>query len=141
MLNILIVDDSPSVRFHLRTLLAPHGHCDEAGDGSEAVTQCEASLQRGAHYDLIIMDLMMPEMDGFTAIQNIQALQERFNVPEEKRANIAILSCKDDPPSMLRAHYGVGVEHYLTKPFTKKTLFEILENMGLATETQPPDAT
>ena len=137
MLSILIVDDSPAIRFHLRTLLRPYGNCDEAENGQDAVRKFSAAAAAGRSYNLILMDLMMPEMDGFTAIQQINALQDELNLPPEQRPNIAILSCKDDPQSLMRAHFDVGVEHYLTKPFTKQTLIETLENLGLLDERPP----
>jgi two-component system, chemotaxis family, chemotaxis protein CheY len=131
MLRILIVDDSASVRIHLRTLLAPYGRCDEAANGSDAVARCENALEEQDPYQLIIMDLMMPEMDGFTAIQKINALQKARGIDEDDRSRIIIVSCKDDPASIMHAHYETGVEQYLTKPFNKTTLLETLDNMGL----------
>jgi two-component system chemotaxis response regulator CheY len=141
MFRILIVDDSASVRVHLRALLAPYGRCDEAANGSEAVARCESALDNNDPYRLIIMDLMMPEMDGFTAIQKINALQDARDIDEDDRSRIIIISCKDDPASMMHAHYETGVEQYLTKPFNKKTLLETLANIGLLDSgPEPADA-
>ncbi len=108
MSRILVVDDEPDICTLIRRYAEHDGHQTVGvSDGAEAVERC-----RKEDFDIIIMDVMMPEMDGFTATKKIREL-------------------KDIPVLMLTARgtefdklYGfeVGVDDYLTKPFSPKEL-------------------
>ena len=75
MAKILIVDDEPRIRELIRENLQYSGYtCEEAGDGSAAL-----SLLTGGGYDLVILDLMMPFMDGMTCLREMRT--RRINTP------------------------------------------------------------
>ena len=75
MAKILIVDDEPRIRELIRENLQYSGYtCEEAGDGSAAL-----SLLSGGGYDLVILDLMMPFMDGMTCLREMRT--RRINTP------------------------------------------------------------
>ena len=75
MAKILIVDDEPRIRELIREHLQYAGHvCEEAGDGSAAL-----SLLSGGGFDLVILDLMMPFMDGMTCLREMRA--RHINTP------------------------------------------------------------
>ncbi len=130
-MNILIVDDSRSARTHISNVLVRYGNCDFAVNGAEAVERFSAALESGTPYDLIIMDIVMPEMDGFAAAEKINRIQEEKNIDAAQLSKMIMLSGQDDPEHMLKAHFETGVEHYITKPFEEKTLVEALTNLGL----------
>ena len=68
MYNILVVDDESRIRTIIRKYAEFEGHkVTEAGDGMEAVLRC-----REGGYDIVIMDIMMPELDGFSACREIR---------------------------------------------------------------------
>ena len=70
MFNILIVDDEEMIRKLISKYAAFEGHSfDEAGNGMEAVEKC-----RQNSYDIVIMDIMMPELDGFSSSSTISIL-------------------------------------------------------------------
>ena len=77
MAKILIVDDEPRIRELLRENLQYAGYaCEEAGDGSAAL-----SLLSGGGYDLVILDLMMPFMDGMTCLREMR--NRHINTPRD----------------------------------------------------------
>ncbi|MEI6155379.1 MAG: response regulator, partial [Deltaproteobacteria bacterium] len=74
-MKILIVDDDFSNRKVLEEMLKSYGSTDLAVDGKAAVDKVRAALTAGAPYDLICLDIMMPEMDGHEALKQIRAME------------------------------------------------------------------
>lgn len=131
MLKILIVDDSDSLRFILKAFFKDVGECDEAVDGAKGVEAVRATLDGGDGYDVIFMDIMMPDVDGLEATRQIKDLLDDENVQHEDRPRIVMLTCLSDAANMLTAQYECGADAYITKPFERETLFETLGNLGV----------
>lgn len=131
MPRALIVDDSRYQRYlivqALDGLFAP----DEAADGREAVTLYLAALEAGTPYDLVVMDILMPELNGHDALASIRRLEREHGLDDEARVPAVMLSSLDDPGNMLRAQFESGAQAYVTKPFTAATLIEALTSLGL----------
>lgn len=108
MARILIVDDEPDIHRLIRRYAEREGHeTVEASDGLEAVALC-----REQDFDIIIMDAMMPEMDGFTACKEIH---KRKDIPT------LMLSARGEEYDKLFG-FEVGVDDYVVKPFSPKEL-------------------
>ncbi len=108
MYHILIVDDEARIRSIIRKYAEFEGHeVTEAGDGMEAVLLC-----RKHTYDLIIMDIMMPELDGFSACREIRKIS---------RTPIIMLSARGEEYDRING-FEVGVDDYVIKPFSPKEL-------------------
>ncbi|MED4570015.1 response regulator transcription factor [Brevibacillus agri] len=106
--TILIVDDEERIRRILRMYLEKAGYvADEADDGSAAL-----SLVEQIDYDLVILDLMLPEMDG---IELCRRLRERQQVP------IVIVSARGEQADRLRG-FEAGADDYVVKPFSPHEL-------------------
>ena len=103
MQTVLIVDDDKDIVNALRIYLSPEGyHILEASNGKEAIAKIESE-----HVDLILMDIMMPEMDGVTATVK---LRETSNIP------IILLTAKSEDSDKILC-LNVGADDYITKPF------------------------
>ena len=108
MYKILIVDDEEMIRKLISKYAVFEGHTvDEAGDGMEAVTKC-----RDGDYDIIICDIMMPELDGFSACREIRRFSD---IP------IIMLSARGEEYDKLNG-FGLGIDDYVVKPFSPKEL-------------------
>ena len=108
MYNILVVDDEMRIRDIIRKYAEFEGHrISEAADGMDAV-----HMARNNEYDIIIMDIMMPELDGFSACREIR---KTSNVP------IIMLSARAEEYDRING-FEVGVDDYVTKPFSPKEL-------------------
>ena len=107
-MKILVVDDEMNIRNVVREYAEHEGFkVDEAGDGMEAV-----SMAKAQDYDLIVMDVMMPRLDGFSACKEIR---------KTKDTPIIILSARDTEYDKLHG-FEVGVDDYVTKPFSPPLL-------------------
>ena len=105
-MKILIVDDEEMIRAVLREYVEFSGNeAYEAADGMEAVKLCRAN-----DYDVILMDVMMPNLDGFSAVKEIRKVKD---VP------VIMLSARGEEYDKLFA-FEIGADDYVTKPFSPK---------------------
>ena len=108
MYHILVVDDESRIRAIIRKYAEFEGHTvSEATDGMDAVYQC-----RERTFDMIIMDIMMPELDGFSACREIRKIT---NTP------IIMLSARGEEYDKING-FELGVDDYVVKPFSPKEL-------------------
>lgn len=126
MYNILVVDDEVRIRSIIKKYAEFEGHTvTEAGDGMEAVRLC-----RKNEYDIVIMDIMMPELDGFSAAREIR---KTSNVP------IIVLSARGEEYDKING-FNIGIDDYIVKPFSPKELMLRIEAIMKRTkreETRP----
>ena len=108
MYHILIVDDESRIRTIIRKYAEFDGHTvTEAGDGMEAVMLC-----RKQTFDLVIMDIMMPELDGFSACREIRKITD---------TPIIMLSARGEEYDKING-FELGIDDYVVKPFSPKEL-------------------
>lgn len=113
MAKILIVDDEQGIRDVLREYLELDGYeVGEAVDGMDAIKQAKAG-----DYDLIIMDVMMPKLDGYSAVKEIK---------KDKDVPVIMLSARSEEYDKLFG-FEIGVDDYVTKPFSPK---EVVARIG-----------
>ena len=114
---ILIVEDNQDVSFYIHKLVEGKYRIRHAHNGCEALNVCNENMP-----DLIITDLMMPEMDGYTLCQNIRSSQTLNHIP------IIITTAKSEETDRLKG-IQVGAEAYLLKPFNADELLLQIENI------------
>lgn len=108
MAKILICDDEPGLRAVIKRYAQFEGHeVTEVSDGSEAVGLCLETS-----FDIIIMDIMMPEMDGFTAVNEIRKTSD---------TPVIMLSARGEEYDKV-AGFEAGVDDYVIKPFSSKEI-------------------
>lgn len=108
MKKILIVDDESKIREVVREYLEFSGYeADEAEDGMEAVRMC-----RKNHYDLVILDIMLPKLDGYSTCKEIRKFSQ---IP------IIMLSARNEEYDKLFG-FELGIDDYMVKPFSPKEL-------------------
>ena len=108
MYNILVVDDEVRIRSIIKKYAEFEGHnVIEAGDGMEAVYLC-----RKQNFDIIIMDIMMPELDGFSACREIR---------KQTETPIIMLSARGEEYDKING-FELGIDDYVVKPFSPKEL-------------------
>ncbi len=110
--KILIVDDEPPIRELVRLALESAGYTAlyEADDGDRALT-----LAQKIQPDLILLDLMLPEVDGLTVCRKLKAVPETMHIP------IIMLTAKSEESDVVLG-LEMGANDYVTKPFSRKIL-------------------
>ena len=131
MYHILVADDESRIRAIIRKYAEFEGHTvTEAVDGMEAVLLC-----RKNQYDLIVMDIMMPELDGFSACREIRKITQ---------TPIIMLSARGEEYDRING-FEVGIDDYVVKPFSPKELMlrmnaimkRVSRSSGTENETKP----
>jgi two-component system, NtrC family, response regulator AtoC len=108
--KILVVDDEPSIRKYLQTLLEVDGFdVETVSSGREALTK----VNSGERPDFIILDVLMPEMNGLDTLKELMQL--------DRTLNVIMLSCSNEVGTVVEA-IRIGAHDYLTKPFEKSEL-------------------
>ncbi|MEO5334829.1 MAG: response regulator [Magnetococcus sp. YQC-5] len=126
-MNILIVDDLLNNRKLLRDHLKPYGNCDMVSNGMEAIEMFEAELVDGTPYDLILLDIMMPELNGQDVLKEIRRIERNHNIPEDNKTIIIMVTAVDSNQNILKAFYQGGCNDYIVKPFMKEDLIKKLQ--------------
>lgn len=107
-MKILVVDDEELIREVIKEYLTNEQFdVEEAKNGKEALQKLEKT-----RYDLLVLDIMMPEMDGFSMLEKLES---------SKKVPTIILSAKDEEYDKLHG-FDLGIDDYLTKPFSPKEL-------------------
>ncbi|MBA3012213.1 MAG: response regulator [Desulfobacula sp.] len=129
---VLIVDDNYTNRILLQEMITPWGLVPTiAADGKEAITIFNRAFNSGTPYRLILLDMQMPELDGFDTAKIIK------DAPSGKDVKIIILSSIGQRGDSNRCK-EVGISGYLHKPIKQSDLFEaIMMTMGLSSEESP----
>jgi two-component system chemotaxis response regulator CheY len=132
-MRILIAEDDYVSRKFLYKFLSTFGECDVTVDGMEAIEVFLSALEGGSYYDLICLDIMMPEVDGIKALKTIRLLEEERNLPKEKRCKIIMTTALNDPEGIFKT-YELGSEAYAVKPIDTVKLVEVMTKLGLIEE-------
>jgi two-component system sensor histidine kinase/response regulator len=118
-LRILLVEDSPDNQVLIRSYLKQTPYrLDIADHGAIAL-----ELFKNGYYDLILMDMQMPVMDGYEATHAIRAWEREHDLPPTQVIALTALALKEDGVKILEA----GCNAYMTKPIKKHTLLEVLQ--------------
>ena len=130
-LRMLIVEDDYLSQHLLLSFVAEYGSCDLADDGRKAVRAVEASYESDKPYDLIFMDIRLPELDGLDAIGEIRALEASHGDPACASLKILMTTAMNDPHFVIEA-FKKQCDGYITKPFSKPMLEKEIKKLGLA---------
>ncbi|GMV79855.1 MAG: hypothetical protein AMXMBFR7_10390 [Planctomycetota bacterium] len=127
MKRILVVDDEADVREALTRLLSSHGHTvDEASDGLEALE----FLRRDPWVDLVLLDVMMPEMDGFETLRRLRDLGYA-------RIPVIVMTARFSPLDVAHAH-DFGAYVFIRKPFETAELLNAIQYVFKESSTTLP---
>jgi two-component system, chemotaxis family, chemotaxis protein CheY len=130
-MNILIADDEFTSRGLLEGILSPLGSCQIVENGREVVEAVATIFKQGKRFDLICLDIMMPEMNGQEALNEIRKLEKTNGVSSQDEAVIIMITALNSLQTVVDSFEGGGCSAYLTKPVTKKALMDKLKNYDL----------
>ncbi len=129
MKNILVCEDDFATRSILTRMLVGYGEIDTAVNGREAVEAHRAAVEQGQPYDLIFLDVMMPELDGQNALKAIRKAEDEL--PEAGHCKILMTTAMNDL-TFVSAAFRADCDAYLVKPVRRDALTEELGKLGMA---------
>lgn len=132
-MKILIVDDSKSVRFLMEEMLSGYGKCDTAENGLLAVEAFESAIESGEPYDIVFLDIEMPEMNGQEALLKMREIEEDKDIMELDETAIIMATSLSDSKNITDAIHGGEATSYIVKPVTREKINEKLGSLGLIT--------
>jgi two-component system phosphate regulon response regulator PhoB len=116
--RVLVVDDEPDVLLLCRLNLQQRGH--ELLEASNGTTALELARER--HPEVIVLDLMLPGMNGYEVLESLKQDQRTSDIP------VLVLTAKSLRADRERSH-GLGASGFLTKPFLPSELCEMVESL------------
>lgn len=129
-MKCLIVEDNFAARRLLQRYLSDRGDCDVAVDGNEAVDAFRQALDENDPYDLICLDIMMPNMDGREALKAIRRIEHQHGIEGLDGVKVIMTTALGDSQNVIGS-FREGCEAYIVKPVEKDKLLEEMENLGL----------
>jgi len=135
-MRILIVEDDFTSRRLLQLMMSDYGICDIAVNGKEALKAFELAKAENRPYQLICLDIMMPEMDGQEALKAIRQREKELGIDPQYEVKIIMTTCIDSPRAVIEAYYHGGCTSYMVKPIEKSKLTNLLRDLELL----PPEA-
>lgn len=129
-MKTLIVEDDLTNRLLLQKILSRYGECHLAENGKEAVDAFRTALNDSSGYDLICMDILMPEMDGIAAIRQIRELEEQRSVLSTTGVKIIMTTALSEVKEIMRSFHEL-CDFYLIKPIDAGQLLAHLRSMRL----------
>ncbi len=127
-MKTLIVEDDFTSRLLLQELLKSYGPSHIAVNGKEAVEAAHLALEMGEPYNLICLDIMMPEMDGHQALRQIRGHEEARGILSSNGAKIVMTTALGDPKNVIAAWQSLCGE--LQKPYSLNKLRQLLMKVG-----------
>lgn len=129
-MKILIAEDDFASRKFMLRFLTKYAEVDVTVDGQEAVSAFELALEDGEPYDLVCLDVMMPNMDGMEALETIRHMEENCGLSEENRTRVIMTTALNEVNQVDKA-FHLGCEGYAVKPIDTEKFLLIMNKMGL----------
>lgn len=126
----LVVDDDELGR-ELVIQNLPGVMCVPAVNGQEAVAAYSAALDAGEPFNLVVLDIMMPEMTGHEAGKAIRSVEKERGIELQNQAKIIMLTARNTPQDVMDAMMSAKSGAYLVKPLEPAKLKEALSKIGL----------
>lgn len=130
-MKTLIVDDLVENRKLLENFLTGYGLCDVVDNGQDALDMFDIALVDNDPYDLILLDIMMPHMDGQQVLGKIRATEHQQDRAGKNESVIIMVTALSSPRSVLDAFFKGGCTDYIEKPVSREILFKKLKEYQL----------
>ena len=132
-MKCLIVEDDFTARKLMQIYLSEFGKCFVAVNGKEAVQAVTQAFDEDEPYDLIALDIMMPQMDGIEALKVIRNLEKERGITGLDTVKVIMTTAKGQSQDIFDA-FNTGCEAYLIKPIRKPDLIDEIRKLGLFIE-------
>lgn len=129
-MRTMVVEDDYITSQVMQEIMLSFGSCDVAEDGMLAIELFQTAHLTGMLYDVVFLDIMMPEMDGQEVLAKIRKIEEMNGVLGLDGVKIIMTTALDDFNNIKSAFVGQA-EGYIVKPIDKDKVIKALDNLGL----------
>jgi two-component system chemotaxis response regulator CheY len=126
----LIVEDDFASRILMQNFLLPYGECHVAINGKEAITAFSLAINSKEPYQLVCLDIMMPEMDGQTALREIRTIESSRGIMLGDGAKVIMTTALNDIDNKINA-INEFCDGYLVKPIDRSKLLDLIRSFDL----------
>jgi two-component system chemotaxis response regulator CheY len=130
-MKILIVDDEMVSRRKMEIIMKEYGDCRAVENGNAAIRAFSEAVESGSLYDLVTLDVSLPDMDGTTVLKVMRDLEKGNAIPAEERVKVLMVTSHGDQETVISS-ISAGCDDYIKKPFTLERIFQKLEKFDLA---------
>ncbi|OKY75176.1 MAG: hypothetical protein BM485_09360 [Desulfobulbaceae bacterium DB1] len=130
-MKILIAEDDVMTRVILQEMLSEVGTTHGVENGREAIDVFTRALHDKDPFDLVCLDIMMPELNGQDALVRIRKIEEDMGVIPEYQVKVIMITALSDPENIMKAHVEGRCEAYMTKPVKMNNLLDQIKKLGL----------
>jgi len=127
----LVVDDELTTRLMLKKILSPFGACDTISNGTEAIKAFWLALKEKEPYDLICLDILMPEVSGKTVLKKIREIETKSNLPKNMIVNIFMVTSLNDSKTIMDTIVKYKCDSYILKPISKAKVVSKLKQFNI----------
>lgn len=127
----LVVEDDTTSRLVMQEYLAEFGHCDAVEHGKGALEAFAKAHRDGAPYELVCLDIMMPDMNGHDVLVRLRQYESDLDIGGLNGARVLMTTALGDAKNVVRA-FKEQCEGYLVKPVTPEKLAEKLKELGFS---------
>jgi len=128
-MKTLIVEDDFASRTLLQRYLSGISKCDIAVNGNEAIEAFQIALDENEPYDLICLDIMMPDVDGHETLRTIRKIESEYGIGGFKSVKVIMTTALGDSQNIIGS-FREGCEAYITKPIERKKLIYEIEKLS-----------
>lgn len=129
-MKVLIAEDDLASRKFLYKFLSNYGECDITVDGMETIDAFLLAWGEGQPYDLICLDIMMPQLDGLKALKTIRDLETQKGLDDSQRVKIIMTTALNETETVFKC-FNNGCEGYAAKPIDTQKMLEVIKRLGL----------
>lgn len=129
-MKCLVVEDDLLTRTTLEGILSEVSECHVRVNGHEAVAAFRRALDQGEPFDMLCLDIMIPEMDGLGVLKAVRELERAAHIADAMAVKVIMITSMQDPDHILDA-FREGCEAYIVKPVDRAELFAEMDRLAL----------
>ena len=131
-MRILIVEDDFDARMIAQQIVQPLGQVDVAVNGKEATRAFQVAHAEKKPYDVVLLDIMLPDLSGRDALREIRRMEENMGIGGLQRVGVIMVTALDDSQTIMDSFFRDGCEGYVTKPYGRDALLAEIRKLNRA---------
>ncbi len=132
-MKILVVDDELVSRKKMHKIMESFGECEAVEKGEEAVIAFTKAWEMGIPFDMMSLDIVMPDMSGIDVLHKVRAIEKEKDLPKQRQIKIMMVTSHSDKDNVMGS-MNAGCNNYIVKPFDKERVAKKLKSLGFTVD-------